>query len=165
MITVGALVTAMVKMRRGQSKSFNHWLRVRVAAQGLTIVALVVGTYSMRPKEAEGSDPTQSRNDADVERRRLEKIAREKEEFEERLKEAEDAHVMEAEFRRRQGQPVGVASVNGVKGTLDSRAGSTRTEGSWLGWLGWGRSSRSGSSSSNPTAPSTTETRDSSKKP
>jgi len=152
MATVGALVVAMVKMRRGQSQSFNHWLRMRVAAQGLTIVAIVVGTHSLRPKDVEVSDdPTLTRNDADMERRRQEKMAREKDEFEERLKGAEEAHAMESGLKagRSGREPVTPGSAS------DARDGATvaaKTGGSWLGWLGWGRSS---GSSTNP-PPSTT---------
>ncbi|RDB19713.1 Respiratory supercomplex factor 1, mitochondrial [Hypsizygus marmoreus] len=144
--TVGALCVAMVKMRRGQSQSFNHWLRVRVAAQGLTIVALVAGTYSMRPKDEQtiaaglvGEDSTLTRNDVDVERRRLEKVAREKEEFEQRLKGAEEADEFERVLRARRsgGGGAGPASVS-----------ETGEKGSWTKWLGWGRGSSTDNSKS-----------------
>lgn len=99
--TATALIVASVKLRRGESQKFNYWLRMRVAAQGLTIVALVAGTWSLRPKDAESpsADPTATRNDVDVERRRLERIAKEKNEFEERLKGAERAEGIEAGLR------------------------------------------------------------------
>ncbi|KAG6889650.1 hypothetical protein C0995_015766 [Termitomyces sp. Mi166 len=82
--TVGALVVAMVKMRRGQSKSFNQWLRVRVAAQGLTVVAICAGTWSsMRSKDKASAA-----------------VDGERKEFEERLRGAEQAHEAEAALKK-----------------------------------------------------------------
>ncbi|KAN0139255.1 Hypoxia induced protein conserved region domain containing protein [Lactarius tabidus] len=44
--TTAALVIAMTKMRKGQSHSFNNWLRVRIVAQGLTVAAVVAGSWA-----------------------------------------------------------------------------------------------------------------------
>ncbi|KAI9513452.1 hypoxia induced protein conserved region-domain-containing protein [Russula earlei] len=44
--TTVALVIAMTKMRKGQSRSFNNWLRVRIVAQGLTVAAVVAGSWA-----------------------------------------------------------------------------------------------------------------------
>ncbi|EED82831.1 predicted protein, partial [Postia placenta Mad-698-R] len=44
--TCAALITAMVKMRRGEAKAVNYWLRARVLTQGLTIAAIVGGSYA-----------------------------------------------------------------------------------------------------------------------
>jgi hypothetical protein len=126
---------------------------MRVAAQGLTIVAVVAGTWSMRPKvnESPGAHPTTPRNDADLEKRRLQKIAKEKEEFEERLKGAERAEGVEAELRARKGAVPTVAAKpevrqgNGTSATSDGDGGSR-----WWRWLGgWGgpRSGTGGSAS------------------
>ena len=93
--TVGALIVAMVKMRRGQSHSFNQWLRVRVAAQGVTILAICAGTWSMRSRDLAASS---SSTTTDSERRRLEKMTKEKDEFEQRLRDAEQAHKAEVEL-------------------------------------------------------------------
>ncbi|KAG6837785.1 hypothetical protein H0H93_001712 [Arthromyces matolae] len=151
--TVGALVVAMVKLRRGQSQSFNHWLRVRVAAQGLTIVAICAGTWSLRPKDptavassstsVDTSDPTLTRNDIDTERRRLEKIAKDKEEFEERLRGAEMAHEAEVEMRAGRGLDKGPGSVSESKDSKVNRG--------WSSWMPWGWSS------SKPTTPNARE--------
>nr|GAT44754.1 HIG1 domain family member 2A [Mycena chlorophos] len=46
-LTVGNLVMAVVSMGRGQSRTMNLWLRGRVAMQGLTIVALLIGASRM----------------------------------------------------------------------------------------------------------------------
>lgn len=151
--TVGALVTAMVKLKRGQSHSFNTWLRVRVAAQGLTIVAIVAGTYSLRPKSPptdEAADPTLTRNDVDVERRRLEKIAREKGEFEERLKEAEDATRAETELRANLLSKKSAQTGSASEPTEAKAAGSSA---GWTSWFGWGKPSTSVTPT--PPAPST----------
>lgn len=134
--TVGALVVAMVKMRRGQSQSFNHWLRVRVAAQGLTIVALVAGTYSLRPKDGLIDDPTATRNDADVERRRLEKLAKEKDEFEERMKGAEVAHDVENSFlQSRRKARAAAKEAPSAPPPSDAPAPAAKG-GQWWGWFG-----------------------------
>ncbi|KJA25308.1 hypothetical protein HYPSUDRAFT_109338, partial [Hypholoma sublateritium FD-334 SS-4] len=44
--TCGALVMSAVKMRQGQSQSMNYWMRARVALQGLTLGALVIGSMA-----------------------------------------------------------------------------------------------------------------------
>jgi len=79
----------MVKMRRGESRSFNNWLRVRVIAQGLTIAAVVAGTYSFGFRAEAGS---KGQAEADLEKRREEKVGKERAEFEGRLKMAEELH-------------------------------------------------------------------------
>ena len=85
--TTAALIVAMVKMRRGQSRSFNNWLRVRVLAQGVTICAVVLGTYSLG-RRAVGGDPVE----VDLQRRKEEKMERDRLAFEERLKSAVEVH-------------------------------------------------------------------------
>ena len=131
---------ATYKLRRGESQSFNYWLRARVAAQGLTILALVAGTYYLRPKQATTAD-------ADAERRRAEKAAREKEEFEERLRGAEDAYAVEKELMM--GRKGVSASASASAGAGASEETASRPSGrSWLGWLvGKGSSADSGTSS------------------
>ncbi|KAJ6511384.1 hypothetical protein C8R47DRAFT_1207725 [Mycena vitilis] len=46
-LTVVNLVMAVVNLAQGQSRRMNYWLRGRVAMQGLTIVALLVGASRM----------------------------------------------------------------------------------------------------------------------
>jgi Hypoxia induced protein conserved region len=117
----------MVKMRRGESRSFNNWLRVRVIAQGLTIVAIVAGTYSLGQRgfgvEAElNKTPVE----ADLERRREEKIDRDRKEFEGRLKKAEEAHRAETQ--------------------ASSLAANASSGVARKGWFSWANGSSSGSS-------------------
>ncbi|KAF8892955.1 hypoxia induced protein conserved region-domain-containing protein [Infundibulicybe gibba] len=144
--TVGALVTAMVKMRRGESRSFNHWLRVRVAAQGLTIVALVAGTYSLAPgtKPATLPDGTPDPDagarggvlEQEAERRREERKSRERGEFEERVREAE----REVERERGAG-PVEHSAPVVSPPITPVQAGSG--SGGWRRWVpGWGKSGK-----------------------
>jgi len=72
-------------MRRGESRSFNHWLRARVVAQGLTIVAIVAGSYVI---ERQNRDANKTQLEVNATR----KVERERMEFEERLKAAEASH-------------------------------------------------------------------------
>ncbi|RDX52579.1 hypothetical protein OH76DRAFT_1400372 [Lentinus brumalis] len=44
-LTTVSLVIAAAKLRRRDSVSLNHWLRVRVVMQGLTVVAVVGGSW------------------------------------------------------------------------------------------------------------------------
>ena len=86
-----------VKMRAGKSKSMNYWLRARVVLQGVTLVALVVGSMALqRQKNAQISDlgidaAELPRNEATTELSREKKKILEQREFEERLKGAEVA--------------------------------------------------------------------------
>ena len=84
-----------VKMRAGKSKSMNYWLRARVVLQGVTLVALVVGSMALqKQKNAQISDlgidaAELPRNEAATELSREKKKILEQREFEERLKAAE----------------------------------------------------------------------------
>ncbi|KAF7341989.1 HIG1 domain family member 2A [Mycena venus] len=46
-LTVVNLVMAVLNLARGESRMMNYWLRGRVAMQGLTIVALLIGASRM----------------------------------------------------------------------------------------------------------------------
>ncbi|KAK7042347.1 HIG1 domain family member 2A [Favolaschia claudopus] len=46
-LTVANLVMAILNLARGESRKMNYWLRGRVAMQGLTIVALLIGASRM----------------------------------------------------------------------------------------------------------------------
>ena len=79
--TTVALVIAMTKMRKGQSRSLNNWLRVRILAQGLTVAAVVVGSW------AYGTGRPMPELDASA---ALDKAAQERAAFEDRLRLAEE---------------------------------------------------------------------------
>ena len=75
----------------------NYWLRARVVLQGVTLVALVAGSMVLqRRKDAQISDlgidaAELPRNEATTELSREKKRILERQEFEERLKDAEAA--------------------------------------------------------------------------
>jgi NAD(P)-dependent dehydrogenase (short-subunit alcohol dehydrogenase family) len=89
--TVGAIGMAMVKMRQGNSTSFNKWLRFRVVAQGLTVVAICAGTATFSTHKKPTSE--------DYAAIAAEKAKAERAEFEERMRAAEEAERAEAALR------------------------------------------------------------------
>lgn len=98
--TTGALVMSAIKMRQGQSKTMNYWLRARVVLQGLTLVVLVAGSMTIqksRRKKIEeiGADGL-PRNEAASELSREQKKEKERQEFADRLEEARQASEMES---------------------------------------------------------------------
>jgi hypothetical protein len=91
--TVGAFTMATRRMRSGDSKSMNRWLRARVALQGVTVLALLYGYYTMGHGDPTGELRTKKEQDL------LEEYAAaEKETFMQRLKKAEDAYRQEIEL-------------------------------------------------------------------
>ncbi|KAF9530632.1 hypoxia induced protein conserved region-domain-containing protein [Crepidotus variabilis] len=87
-LTCGALVMSAYKLRQGRSKEMNHWLRARVAFQGVTIVALVWGSIEMKKlRDAEAAGGVDSNERVQQEARLVKE--RERREFQERLREAE----------------------------------------------------------------------------
>ena len=84
-LTTASLIIAGAKLRKRESTSLNTWLRVRVVMQGLTIVAVVGGSWWY------GQMKHQKEAAAAVEQERiLERAA-----FESRLRAAEDADRLE----------------------------------------------------------------------
>ncbi|KAH7878852.1 hypoxia induced protein conserved region-domain-containing protein, partial [Lentinula edodes] len=45
LVTTGALTMAAIRLRQGNSRKFQVWLRFRVAFQALTIFAILGGLY------------------------------------------------------------------------------------------------------------------------
>jgi len=80
------------KLRKRQSKDMNYWLRARVIAQGLTIAAVVAGAWMM------GQTKPQIDKSAHEQDELLAGLQRRREEFEERLKNAEENHRLEQEI-------------------------------------------------------------------
>jgi len=96
------------KLRQGKSKEMNHWLRARVALQGVTVVALLAGSMQLQKSSSEA---VRLRDEsADAER------TREKMEFEKRLLEAERVTQEEEKFRRARTAPSAVVQ-NKKKGS------------------------------------------------
>lgn len=74
-----------IKMRQGQSKHMNYWLRARVVLQGLTLVALVGGAMSIREarKKQQELENGEGASASEEKKKELEKLR-----FETRLEEA-----------------------------------------------------------------------------
>ena len=111
-LTTASLIIAATKLRRRDSTALNHWLRVRVVMQGLTIVAIVGGSwwYGQMKHQKEAAAVEQERI--------LERAA-----FESRLRAAEEADRME----RLEEEQARKATAQGSSG------------GGWMGgW--WGKS-------------------------
>jgi len=92
-LTTVALIMASIKLSRGDSKSLNHWLRARLIFQGLTIAAVVGGTY-MYGQTKQQKEEQERRDTMEAE---YEKV-KERRAFEERLKAAEEAHAAETQM-------------------------------------------------------------------
>jgi hypothetical protein len=152
LVTCGALIMAMVKMKRGDSQSLNNWLRVRVIAQGATIAAVCVGTYAFSSTASE--ETKQTRQLDEIRAHREARVGKERKEFEDRLKDAE------RQWTETQGAVPGKdLNTNIAKGVSASKPtpvvegqaspnSPPRTSSSWwsVGWL-WSRPSASSSTS------------------
>jgi len=143
--TTGALVMAMVQMKRGNSRSLNNWLRVRVIAQSLTVAAICVGTWALSHEVDPAS--TKTRQIDEIQARRGERQDRERVEFEGRLKEAE---VVWAESQGKEAPPGLQAKPIPTVGVPASSPSGISSGSSWWGWLPW---QSSGQSQSSPTDP------------
>ncbi|KAI0089408.1 hypoxia induced protein conserved region-domain-containing protein [Irpex rosettiformis] len=90
-LTCFALIMASRKVgKKGESASLNRWFRARIVFQGATIAAIVAGSYAVK-KQREGS-PVESLS---AEEQKM----KEREEFEVRLRKAEETHAQEQAFR------------------------------------------------------------------
>lgn len=97
-MTTFALYMASRKLgRNGDSKSLNFWFRMRILFQGLTVAAIIAGSYVIEKRKREGAVLLQE--DAGDER------MKERLEFEERLRGAEEAHAFEQELARLAANP------------------------------------------------------------
>ena len=83
------------KLRKRQSKDMNYWLRARVVAQGFTIIAVVAGAWMM------GQTKPQIDRSAREQDEMLAGSQRRREEFEERLRNAEENHNLEQEILKK----------------------------------------------------------------
>lgn len=80
------------KLRKRQSKDMNYWLRARVIAQGFTIAAVVAGAWMMGQTKPQIDKAARDQDEM------LAGLQRRREEFEERLKNAEENHRLEQEI-------------------------------------------------------------------
>jgi len=132
--TTATLVVASIKMRRGESQKMNHWLRARVAAQGFTILAICGGAYLVNKREREAAAAKGSNDVSQESAAENRKQEKERREFEERLKNAEEAHRIEVQGRNDVRKPVSRET------TVESPYAPGHNK---AGWLGWNTSSRS----------------------
>jgi len=152
--TCTALIIAATKLRKGDSKSLNNWLRMRVIFQGLTVAAIVAGSYQY------GRTQKQLEEKARMDQERLlAQAAKERAAFEERLKGAEEAHAAEQRARSSSilskltggissSPPAGDANkVSKVARVEEVKESEGRSGGVWS-WLGWSSGSSSNAESS-----------------
>jgi len=116
-------------MRKGQSHSFNNWLRVRIIAQGLTVAAVVAGSW------AYGSARPTPELDATAAR---DKAAEERIAFEERLRLAEEVTRVESGSA----SPTSTSNVQVTAVPTTERSSTSSTSRSWRSWWGWNESKR-----------------------
>jgi hypothetical protein len=119
--TTVALVIAMTKMRKGQSHSFNNWLRVRIVAQGLTVAAVVAGSWAYGVSTPASQLETAAAQD---------KVIQERAAFEDRLRLAEEITRAES----------GSVDVRTSPSTVLPTTESSRppaTSRSWQSWRPW----------------------------
>ncbi|KAL5520737.1 RCF1 [Sanghuangporus sanghuang] len=132
--TVGALTMALKRMQQRDAVGYQRWLRARVVAQGLTIVAIIVaGVQEMGPGVLYGNarpatpPPTSPWESA---------------QFEKRLKEAEEAHNVETSVTpsnvRSAASPVPKASP--IVQAAEAAVPPPQTNSSsWSSWFGVGK--------------------------
>lgn len=80
--TVGAFTMAVIKLRRRESRSLNHWMRMRVAAQAFTVAA--VCAYCWGPGKDKAGQTAE-----ELQAKRDHQFDKERREFQDRLKVAE----------------------------------------------------------------------------
>ncbi|KAI9463989.1 hypoxia induced protein conserved region-domain-containing protein [Lactarius psammicola] len=122
--TTVALVIAMTKMRKGQSHSFNNWLRVRIVAQGLTVAAVVAGSWAYGFSTPASQIETAAAQDKAIQERAA---------FEDRLRVAE-------EITRAESGSVSTAGVRTPPSTAPPTTESpppSATSRSWKSWWWW----------------------------
>ncbi|EJD05300.1 uncharacterized protein FOMMEDRAFT_131868 [Fomitiporia mediterranea MF3/22] len=130
--TVGALTMALKRMQQRDAVGYQRWLRARVLAQGLTIVAIVVaGVQEMGVGVLTGNANSIAHPPA---------TEWESREFEKRLKEAEDTHHAETGFgpsssRNTQNDTPPSSIVQAVHSAAPPPQSSSSTWMSWL-WMG-----------------------------
>jgi Hypoxia induced protein conserved region len=115
----------MTKMRKGQSRSFNNWLRVRIIAQGLTVAAVVAGSWAYGTAKSTNVPDVSAAQD---------KAAQEREEFQMRLRLAEEATRIESDISSTK-DTQSFTSVAVPEAVLPSA--STTTSTSWRSWWKW----------------------------
>ncbi|THG99441.1 hypothetical protein EW145_g7267 [Phellinidium pouzarii] len=133
-VTAGTLTMAFKRMQQRDAVGYQRWLRARVLAQGLTIVAIVyagvqeMGMGVLTGKTRPAVPPPTS--------------AYESREFEKRLKDAEEAHRIEeivkdasAHTSLNNGTNISTKAPASAPSVLSTSSSSS----SWTSWLGWSK--------------------------
>lgn len=84
------------RFNQGNSRGMNYWLRWRVGMQGATLVALVIGTIIMKKKQRAEAEAIAA---GEIPDRRHTSVEKAREEFAERLRDAEVMYEEEAGLR------------------------------------------------------------------
>ena len=116
------------KLRKRQSQDMNYWLRARVIAQGLTIAAVVAGAWMM------GETKPQIDKSAREQDEMLGGLRKRREEFEERLRNAEENHRLEQEILNTPSEPTRTPAAHDIdpRSQLPTSVSSTWNPLSWF---------------------------------
>jgi len=109
----------------------NYWLRARVVFQGLTIAAIVGGSYAYGQTKQQKEARAAAEQDAV-----LATASKERAEFQERLRAAEEAHLLEEQMAK---GGRGSSTFDGVSGSNAGSGGEEKASG-WWSWFGGGNS-------------------------
>ena len=105
-LTCFALIMASRKVgKKGESASLNRWFRARIVFQGATIAAIVAGSYAVK-KQHDGAHV----ESLSAEEQKL----KEREEFEARLRQAEETHAQEQAVRGGKPKDIGIFAKLGL---------------------------------------------------
>ncbi|KAK7019192.1 Respiratory supercomplex factor 1, mitochondrial [Paramarasmius palmivorus] len=119
LLTTTALILASRSLRTRNQKQFQFWLRMRVGAQLGTILAVCGGIYTWGQGNLEENVEVQRRIREEMEG----KARKEREEFDERVREAERVEKVEQEMRKKLIEKKEVQE-------------EKKTQSSWWKWLG-----------------------------
>ncbi|KZS90715.1 hypothetical protein SISNIDRAFT_457338 [Sistotremastrum niveocremeum HHB9708] len=130
-------------MHRGDRASMNYWLRMRVAAQGLTVAAVVAGSYFYG-----WSATSKEKNKATTEQRMKLDNDKERERFDQRMREAEEMHRQDEALKAH--VPPSSADLKATPPPVSLRSeppASLTPSKSWTSWI-WGGGGRGSGGSS-----------------
>lgn len=144
--TCGALLMSAAKLRAGKPKDMNYWLRARVGLQGVTVVALLLGsTWGRDWMKSKFGIKSSTPETAGLSVTEAQKKAQEKLEFEQRLRNAEEVTKQEKAV----GIDAGKMTVKGptLNKPKEEREKETTAEAvkKSEGWRLWGKGSSSSS--------------------
>ncbi|KAJ3786484.1 hypoxia induced protein conserved region-domain-containing protein [Lentinula aff. detonsa] len=145
LITAGTLTMAAIRLRQGNSRKFQIWLRYRVAFQAFTIFAVLGGLYKYGQANLEENQKILEQ----INQQKAEKqLKKERAELEQRIADAAKVHEEEQSLKKpRSEASTGPPAISSPI-TASQSALSAKTGGSWWNVFGWGRSSNNSDSDS-----------------